>query len=76
MIIVVTVAAYWNSFDGEFMFDDRVWIVENPAIKHLWPLGDLLLPADAAHVGGRPIVSLSLAVNYALGGSRVRGYHR
>ena len=74
-IIAVTVAAYWHSLDGEFMFDDRVWIVENPSIKHLWPLGDVLLPADAAHVGGRPIVSLSLAVNYALGGLDVRGYH-
>ena len=74
-IIAVTVAAYWHSLDGEFMFDDRVWIVESPSIKHLWPLSDVLLPADAAHVGGRPIVSVSLAVNYALGGLDVRGYH-
>jgi protein O-mannosyl-transferase len=74
-IIAVTVATYWNSLHGEFMFDDRVWIVENPSIKHLWLLGDVLLPADAAHVGGRPIVSLSLAVNYALGRLDVRGYH-
>ncbi len=74
-IIAAAVATYWNSLDGEFMFDDRVWIVENPSIKHLWPLGDVLLPADAAHVGGRPIVSLSLAMNYALGGLDVRGYH-
>jgi Tfp pilus assembly protein PilF len=74
-VLAATVAAYWNSLDGEFMFDDRVWIVENPSIKHLWPLSDVLLPADAAHVGGRPIVSLSLAVNYALGGLDVRGYH-
>jgi tetratricopeptide (TPR) repeat protein len=75
VIAAATIAAYWNSLDGEFMFDDRVWIVENPSIKHLWPPGDALLPADAAHVGGRPIVSLSLAVNYALGGLDVRGYH-
>ncbi len=74
-IIVVTVAAYSNSLHGKFMFDDRVWIVENPSIKHLWPLGDVLLPADAAPVGGRPIVSVSLAVNYALGRLDVRGYH-
>ncbi len=74
-ITAAAIAAYWNSLDGEFMFDDRVWIVENPSIKHLWPLGDVLMPTDAAHVGGRPIVSLSLALNYAIGGLGVRGYH-
>ena len=74
-IVAAAVAAYWNSLDGEFMFDDRVWIVENPSIKHLWPLSDVMMPTDAAHVGGRPIVSLSLALNYAFGRLNVRGYH-
>ena len=69
------VAAYHNSFAGPCVFDDVPWIVENPSIRSLWPIGHLLAPQSARDVGGRPVVSLTLAVNYALGGTDVWGYH-
>ena len=55
--------AYGNSYRCEFIFDDKQDIVENSAIKRLWPIRDVfLVPNDgrpALH--GRPVVILSFA---------------
>lgn len=69
--------AYHNSFSGPFVFDDGPGILGNPSIRHLSELGDVLSPPTdrGQTVGGRPLVNLSLAINYALGGTEVRGYH-
>lgn len=64
----IGVAAYASSFSGQFLFDDVRHIVENPQIRDLSHLGEIL-----SH--RRPAVNLSLAVNYALGGLDVWGYH-
>lgn len=68
--------AYHNSFGGPFVFDDVPAIVEeNPSIRQLWPI-TLLPPAQDGHtVGGRPLPNYTLALNYALGGFDVTGYH-
>jgi len=50
-------------------------IVENPTIHHLWPLWGPLSPPGGATVQGRPVVNLTLAINYALGGVKPWGYH-
>jgi tetratricopeptide (TPR) repeat protein len=63
------VAVYWNSLAGAFLLDDHSWIVDNPQIRRLWP------PWHAMAGNSRPVVQLSVAVNYALGGLNVRGYH-
>jgi len=68
LIIVAGVAAYFNSFAGVFLLDDTNHILDNERIRHLWPVWDLLACR-------RPVVELSLAVNYALGGYDVWGYH-
>jgi tetratricopeptide (TPR) repeat protein len=70
-------AAYHNSFSGPFVFDDGPAILGNPTIRHLSdPAAVLSPPRDRGQtVGGRPMVNLSLAVNYALGGEDVQGYH-
>ena len=77
---LIAVAACWTyggSFSGPFVFDDLTSIAQNATIRHLWPIWPVLNPpADGGlTVGGRPMVNLSLAVNYALGGERVWGYH-
>ncbi|HEV2971491.1 MAG TPA: tetratricopeptide repeat protein [Pirellulales bacterium] len=74
LIAGATVAAYHNSLRGPFVFDDSYWIVENPSIRHLWPIWDVLFSERAISYGGRPVVALSLAVNYACG-ANVWGYH-
>jgi tetratricopeptide (TPR) repeat protein len=70
-------AVYANSFLGPFFFDDAPSIADNPTIRHLWPIGQVLCPPSSGGrtVAGRPMVNLSLAVNYALGGTGVAGYH-
>ena len=54
-----------------------IWsqITGNPEIRHLWPIKDVLSPSVASLVGGRPVVNLSFALNYAQGGLGVWGYH-
>ncbi len=61
--------AYFNCLNAPFIFDDRWHIVENEHIRHLWPPWDIL-----AH-SSRPVLHLSLALNYALGGLNPWGYH-
>ena len=74
LLALAAVAVYYNSFSAAFVFDDLSWIENNPAIRHLWPIWPLLSLSDPV-IGGRPVVSLTLASNYAIGGTDVRGYH-
>src|SRR6266436_5580519 len=60
-------AAYADSFGGAFLLDDLRRIVDNPQIRHLWP------PWQVIAGTSRPLVELSLALNYALGGLNVWG---
>jgi len=76
LLAVAALMAWGNSFAGAFVFDDTPAIVDNPTIRHLWPLGPVLSPGgEGGTVGGRPLVNLTLAVNHALGGTQVAGYH-
>ncbi|HUR57343.1 MAG TPA: tetratricopeptide repeat protein [Opitutaceae bacterium] len=75
VLVLAIVAAYSNSFSGEFLYDDRVAVVENRSIQRLWPLSTVLFPPASEGVGGRPIANLSFALNHAIGGTSVRGYH-
>jgi hypothetical protein len=66
--------AYLNSLRQPFMFDDVTAIVDNEQIRRLADVG-VLLPERERPVAGRPLVNLSFAINYALGGLNVVGYH-
>jgi tetratricopeptide (TPR) repeat protein len=75
LLVVAVSAAYANSFHGPFVFDDKPSIVENLSIRHLGSLQVLAASPDAVTTAGRPVVNLSLAINYAIGGLEVEGYH-
>lgn len=76
VIGLVALAAYANSFSGPFVFDDLFAVVNNPTIQRLWPIGKVITPLEGGiTVGGRPILNLSFAINYAIGGLSVWGYH-
>lgn len=75
VIIAAGAITYWNSLSGPFVFDDQSAILINRQIRQLWPLTDALSPPNGSPTSGRPIVNLSFAVNYAIGGLDVRGYH-
>ena len=66
--------AYAGSFRGPFILDDLPNIVQNPAIRSLWPPQRLFADPPPG-IAGRPFVTLSLALNYAVSGERVWSYH-
>jgi len=68
-------AAYHNSFSGPFIFDDGESIKDNPNIRRLWPIWQAMWSPPNRTVSGRPVVSLSLAVNYQLSRLNVWSYH-
>ena len=55
--------------------DDVLSIVQNDQIREWSELGTVLFPERELPTAGRPLVNFSLAVNYALGGLDVLGYH-
>lgn len=69
ILFLVALAAYWPSFRGAFLFDDQPWIVDNWKMKSLDTLGSTLV------WNTRPVITLTLALNYWLGGTNVVGYH-
>ncbi len=74
LIALATFVAYRNTFTAPFVFDDERAVVENQTIRQ-WSTA--LFPPDdnGSGVRGRPLINLSLALNYAVGGLDVRGYH-
>ena len=78
LLILAGVLAYWNSFDGVFVYDDLPSILDNPHIRVLWPLSEAMsLPlwSSALTVDSRPLLSLSFALNHWLFGPEPWGYH-
>lgn len=75
MGVVLTAAAflvYFNSVAAPFIFDDDHAIVINEQIRHI---STSLSPTEqGSPLAGRPVVSLTFAINYALGGLDPRGY--
>jgi protein O-mannosyl-transferase len=82
VIFVAAWAVYWNSLDGEFVFDDTSIVQNNPQIRSLAPENLKQIVGShywqtAAGQGGlyRPVVVLSYALNYAVGELDPWGYH-
>lgn len=76
VLVALPFALYWNTLGVPFFFDDPMAIVDNPTIRNLGAWGEVLRPPNnGSGVTGRPVVNLSLALNYACGGTAVAGYH-
>src|SRR5664279_3989685 len=75
ILIGAIIAAYANSFHGPFIFDDGPSIMANPSIRHLGSPQVFAAPSDSVTTTGRPILNFSFAINYAIGGLTVEGYH-
>jgi len=70
-----TIAIYCRTFSVPLLLDDSTSIADNLSIRRLWPLWPVLTPPNDAGVGGRPLLNVSYALNYAVGGNSVFGYH-
>lgn len=75
-IVLAVILAYANSWTVPFVFDDQAAILHNPSIRDLGHLGDVFSPPGSGlTVDGRPVLNLSLAVNYAMSGTQGWSYH-
>jgi tetratricopeptide (TPR) repeat protein len=74
-VALAALGAYWNSFNVPFLLDDNVSIDGNPSIQHLGRIFEVFSPMPPSQTVARPLLNLSLALNYAGGGRSVRGYH-
>jgi Flp pilus assembly protein TadD len=73
--VLAGVVTYANGLTGPFIFDDFGGIVRNSQIRDLSNWGQVFSPPSDTGVAGRPLAHLSFAINYAVGGLDVRGYH-
>jgi len=74
-LVAATLVAFSGAVRLPFVFDDHGSIVENPYVTRLaQPFQAMRAPVQSAFAG-RPVVSLTLAVNYALGGLDPATFH-
>jgi tetratricopeptide (TPR) repeat protein len=74
-IVLAALLAYANRLSGPFIFDDLGSIPQNSLIGHPGRFMEAYAIPRGETVANRPLLELSLAINYALGGENVRGYH-
>jgi len=76
LLVVVGIGVYANSLSGPFIFDDSALIIANEDIRQLWPPCWAMprAPGSSA-INARPVVGFTFAINYAIGGLNVRGFH-
>jgi hypothetical protein len=72
LIVVAGAACYANGLTGAFVFDDLDSIVGNARIRNLSTAWN---PPPNTTASGRPLLNVTLALNYAAGGYAVSGYH-
>lgn len=78
VIVLAGLLVYSNNYKGEFIWDDYDTIVEHPDIRSLSSIPKLFWSGPDSYntpLSGRPTVALSFALNYAVNGLDVRGYH-
>lgn len=72
LLVAVGFAVFWNSLPAPFTFDDDHAIVVNEQIRDIST--SMSRTEQGSPLAGRPLVSLTFAINYALGELNVRGY--
>ncbi len=75
LIILAGLAAYANSFQGVFVFDDEPAIARNENLKALWPLTRAMSAPEDTTLSGRPVAALSFAIDHAIHGGSLSGFH-
>jgi tetratricopeptide (TPR) repeat protein len=73
VLVLAGSLAYSNSLSNPFVFDDLLTIYSNPTIEEPFSVS-VLLPPRELPVSGRPVASVSFALNHAVSDTDVRGY--
>lgn len=72
ILVAGVIAVYARTFSVPLLFDDRAAIIDNPTIRH-WATA--FWPPSNTTASGRPILNLSLALNYAISGTGPWSFH-
>ena len=72
VLVAAVAAVYSGTFSVPPLLDDPASIAGNATIRRL---GTAFWPPGGTSVSGRPVLNLSLAVNYAVSGESVWSYH-
>ena len=76
LLVLAVFLAWSNSFTAPFVLDDHSSIIANSSIRNFWTFDWLFPPSTGGEtVSGRPGLNLTFALNHAIGGLDVRGYH-
>lgn len=75
LIVLAGVLVYSAGLGNPLLFDDATAVLGNLSIRQLSPIAAPLHPPAGTAVAGRPLTNLSFALNYAMGGLDVTGYH-
>jgi tetratricopeptide (TPR) repeat protein len=73
-LVACLIAAYSNHFNNDFHFDDSHTIVSNPFIRNIHNIPKMFYSPEMfsslpTHWGLRPLVTISLTIDYWLGGN-------
>jgi hypothetical protein len=74
LVLVACALSYSNALEGPFVFDDLPAIVDNDLLPPS-TFSDCLSAPAGSTASGRPLVALSFALNHALSGDEVFGWH-
>ncbi|KAL4608814.1 transmembrane and TPR repeat-containing protein 4 [Arapaima gigas] len=84
VVALVAVLCFFNSYDGEFVFDDSEAIINNKDLRPETPLNNIWgndfwgsnLSSNTSHKSYRPFTVLTFRLNYFLaGGLHPMGFH-
>jgi protein O-mannosyl-transferase len=74
LLVIAGLLCYAGSFRGPFIFDDLYAVPDNRNL-HQWPSWHAFVAPGESAAAGRPVVTWSLVLNFAFGGTEVGGYH-
>jgi len=81
LLLILGVVVYANTFDGEFLWDDKSYIVDSPYIRDFNNILLVFQPWKFNQLPGgfvditRPIMFASLLIDYQFWGLNPAGYH-
>ncbi len=71
VLIILTVAVYWNGLHGEFVFDDQQIVMQNAQMLNIHSFSDVL----HFGLGWRQLLFFTYGLNYYLSGLNTFSYH-
>lgn len=80
LIVLATLLVYFDALSAPLHFDDAYRVKDNPGVETFWPpwrhFSDPSTMATAHELAHyRPLLPLTLSINFALHGRDLRGYH-